>query len=94
MGNSKYEIPPGGVAPGERRDMKVKDVLAVWNGWDSPDIFEVRQIHSKGYLVSRDYMSGVELIKSCFGGRELKRFGSFGRQLDGTWKHYIEVASV
>ena len=37
-------------------------------------------------------MCGAEII-SHFGERELKRFGSFGKQADGTWKHYIEIVA-
>jgi len=72
--------------------MKAKDVLKIWSGWDSPDIFEVRETASNGQFISSHNMSGSELIKSIFGERTLKRFGSFGKQSDGTWKHYIEVA--
>ena len=73
--------------------MKAKDVLEIWDGWDSPDIFEVRETTSKNKIISRHYMSGVELMGSDFGERNLKRFGSFGKQSDGTWKHYIEIAN-
>ena len=73
--------------------MKVKDVLELWNGWDSPDIFEVREISPSGKFVSHRNMAGMELIKSPFGEHELKRFGSFGKQPDGTWKHHIEVVA-
>lgn len=84
---------PGGVAPGERREeMKAKDVLEVWTGWDSSDIFEIRETTPKRKIIFRHYMCGAEII-SHFGERELKRFGSFGKQADGTWKHYIEIVA-
>ncbi len=73
--------------------MKAKDVLEVWTGWDSPDIFEIRETTPKRKIIFRHFMCGAELIKSPFGERELKRFGSFGKKADGTWKHYIEIVA-
>lgn len=72
--------------------MKVKDVLNVWAGWESVDIFEFRETAHNGKIVSCLNMTGVELVKSHFAERELKRFGSLGKQSDESWKHYVEVA--
>lgn len=47
--------------------MKAKDVLEVWTGWDSPDIFEIRETTPKRKIISRHFMCGAELIKSPFG---------------------------
>lgn len=46
--------------------MKVKDVLNVWAGWDSPDIFEIRETAHNGKNVSCLNMTGVELVKNHF----------------------------
>ena len=74
--------------------MKVKDVLNIWVGWDSPDIFTVHEISSEGRRIASHDMTGTELMDSHFAERSLKRFGSYGKGTDGTWRHYIEVAAV
>ena len=71
--------------------MKVKDVLELWDGWDSPDIFEVRENSKEGRYIPHDDMTALELLGSAFAVRNLKRFGSYGKQADGTWRHYIEI---
>ena len=73
--------------------MKAKDVLRIWDGWDSPDIFEVRETASNGQFVCQHDMTGVELMKSPWVERNLKRFGSREKGGDGIWRHYIEVAA-
>lgn len=73
--------------------MKAKDVLNIWTGWDSPDIFKVRVSAPDGSYVTCFEISGVELMKSPFAERELKLFGSCGKGEDGIWRHHIEVAA-
>ena len=73
--------------------MKAKDALNIWAGWDSPDIFEVRETSSEGRIISRHDMTGSELMKSPWAERNLKRFGSYGKGEDGAWRHYIEIAA-
>jgi hypothetical protein len=72
--------------------MKVKEVLDIWTGWDSPDIFRVEEIASDGTLLSSKEMTGLELVSGPLGDREIKRFGSFGKGADGVWRHYVNVA--
>ena len=38
-------------------------------------------------------MTGLELMESHFAERNLKRFGSYGKGEDRTWKHYIWIAT-
>lgn len=73
--------------------MKAKDVLNIWTGWDSPDIFEVHETASNGRFISRHDMTGEEFMRSPWAERNLKRFGSHGKGTDGVWRHYIEVAA-
>lgn len=73
--------------------MKAKDVLDLWAGWDSPDTFEVHEISQEGRRIASHNMTGLELMQSHFAERSLKRFGSYGKCTDGTWRHYIEVAA-
>ncbi len=73
--------------------MKAKDVLNIWTGWDSPDIFKVRVSGPDGIPVTCFEISGVEFMKCPFVERELKLFGSYGKGEDGIWLHYIEVAA-
>ena len=80
---------------GKQREtpVKAKDVLTLWDGWDSPDIFEVREVSSKGRYIASHEMTGQELMESHFSERGLNRFGSYGKGADGTWRHHIEIAA-
>lgn len=71
--------------------MKVKDVLELWDGWDSPDTFEIHECSTEGRRIHHRNMTALELLNSPFAERNLKRFGSYGKGTDGTWKHYIEI---
>ena len=73
--------------------MKAKDVLALWMGWDSPDIFEVHEMSPEGRRIAVHSMTGLELMESYFAERNLKRFGSYGKGENGTWNHYIWIAT-
>lgn len=73
--------------------MIVKDVLELWAGWDSPDVFEVYEMSPEGRRISCREMTGLELVQGHFSERELKRFGSYGKGADGTWRHYVWVAA-
>ena len=42
--------------------MKAKNVLNIWTGWDSPDIFEVHETAPNGRFISRHDMTGVEFV--------------------------------
>lgn len=42
--------------------MKVKEVLEIWTGWDSPDVFEVREVASNGKIVSCYNMIGADEV--------------------------------
>lgn len=84
---------PGGYEGRKEIPMKVKDVLELWSGWDSPDIFEIHEISQKGRRIASYNMTGLELMDSYFAERSLKRFGSYGKGTDGTWRHYIEVTA-
>ena len=46
--------------------MKAKDVLALWMGWDSPDIFEVHEMSPEGRRIAVHSMTGLELMESHF----------------------------
>jgi len=72
--------------------MKAKDVLNIWTGWDSMDVFKVYVSAPDGSLVTRFEISGVEFMKCPFAEREVKLFGSYGKGEDGIWRHHIEVA--
>jgi len=88
---------PGLMMAGERRErkssMKAKNILNIWTGWDSPDIFKVHVSAPDGSLVTCFETSGVELMTSPFVERELKLFGSYGKGEDGIYRHHIEVAA-
>lgn len=73
--------------------MKAKDVLNIWTGWDSPDIFQVHETVPNGRFISRHDMTGEEFMRSPWAERNLKRFGSHGKGANGVWRHYIEVAA-
>ncbi len=73
--------------------MIVKDVLDLWMGWDSPDVFKVEEISPEGRHVSCCEMTGLELVQGCFSERVLVRFGSYGKGAGGTWRHYVWVAA-
>lgn len=73
--------------------MIVKDVLELWTGWDSPDVFEVQEMSPEGRRISCCEMTGLELVQGRFSEREIKRFGSYGKGADGTWRHYAWVAA-
>ena len=73
--------------------MKAKNILNIWTGWDSPDIFKVHVSAPDGSLVTCFETSGVELMTSPFVERELKLFGSYGKGEDGIYRHHIEVAA-
>jgi hypothetical protein len=74
--------------------MKVKEVLSIWTGWDSPDIFTVEESTADGRLVASKEMTGLDLVTGPLGDREIKRFGSCGKGTDGTWRHYVRIAAA
>jgi hypothetical protein len=74
--------------------MKVKEVLDIWTGWDSPDIFVVEEIASDGKRVALREMTGLELVTGPLGDREIKRFGSYGKGADGTWRHHASISAL
>jgi hypothetical protein len=73
--------------------MKVKEVLGIWTGWDSPDIFVVEEIAADGRLVASREMTGLELVTGPLGDREIERFGNCGKGADGTRRHYANIAA-
>ena len=73
--------------------MKAKDVLALWDGWDSPDLFTVYETSATGKLIARHDMTGVEFMESPLAQRHIKRFGSQGKGVDGVWRHYVQIAA-
>ncbi len=73
--------------------MKAKEILAVWDEWDSPDLFTVYEITATGKLVACHDMTGVEFEHSPLAERVMKRFGSQGKGTDGIWRHYVVIAA-
>lgn len=74
--------------------MKARDVLNVWTGWDSPDIFQVDEVAEDGRIVSSKEMTGLDFLNSPMADFEVRNFGSFGKGTDGKWRHYMIVAAT
>lgn len=73
--------------------MKAREVLNRWSGWDSIDVFEISETASSGRLVSFREMTGVDFVNSELSDREIKQFGSYGKDKDGLWRHHVEIAT-
>lgn len=70
--------------------MKIKDILNLWGGWNSPDVFEI-WIKSRNENVK---ITALELIEGQYGElnhTELIRFGTSGKKQDGHWEHYLWI---
>ena len=69
--------------------MKAKDVLDLWAGWDSQDLFKVREYSNSGTLIACRDMTGLDFMASPLAKCELKRFGTYNKSANGTWRHYV-----
>lgn len=73
--------------------MRARDVISIWRGWDSPDVFEVDEVSKEGRLVYYRGMTGLDFLNSELADREIRDFGTYGKGPDGTWRHHVVVAA-
>ena len=69
--------------------MTAKDVLNLWAGWDSQDLFDVREYSSSGTLIACRDMTGLDFMATPIAECKLKRFGTYSKNANGTWRHYV-----
>lgn len=71
--------------------MVARDVLRLWSGWDSSDVFRVTVTTSGGELASLWELSGLALMRGPLSGLEMRWFGTLSHGDNGEWRHHVTV---